>query len=291
MSWKTDAEKRFKYIAKARQELQKTLRRFNMSVYSAAIDRFFGLNTGGGKIITSVYNITHANQTGLIVATKVQEENRSLIRELIGGMLKLFGLNTKYFGAMSDITTIEPTAREKIFLSYGYDIASGNLIPGGYLYNSLASNPAAAQVVKLMNDAINAQMTLPEFQRLFKQFFQPVGSSGYIERHFMRWSYDFYQQFDRLSQLEYKNALGYEYGIYAGTLVDDSRDFCEQRNNFLYTEAEIVSWNKDTWQGKIPRQDVRTACGGYNCRHSINWISDELAATLIKRGMKLNEYR
>jgi len=292
MSWKEDANRRFAYIKRARNGLAKALASFNRAIYTTALERILGLNTdAGGKLIVSTYNITYANQTGLVVQQQIQRENRTLFDVLIRGMKRLFGLNTSYFGNMGDLRGVDLTAEQKLFLSYGYDVRQGTLIAGGYFAESLAGNPAAGQIVKLMNDAINAKMTLAEFRRTFKQFFQPAGANGAIERHFLRWSGDFYQQFDRLAQLEFKDALGLSYAIYAGTIVDDSREFCMARNNLLYTEPEILLWNGQDWQGKIPGMDVRIACGGYNCRHSLNWISDELAETLIQRGAKLNKYQ
>lgn len=291
MSWSKNAKRRFTFIDKARQALGRAFAAFNRSIYTSALEQATELNTdASGRLITDVYNITHANKTGLYISQRIVEENKGIFERLIRSMQRLFGLNTEYFGDMADVSTFEPTARERLFLTYGYDLRTGALIPGGYLANSLFGNPAASQIVKLMQDAINAKMTLAEFRRTFKAFFAPPGSPGAIERHFKRWTFDFYQQFDRLAQLEFKNELGFTHAIYAGTIVDDSRDFCMDRNNLLYTEPEIITWNFDDWQGKIPGQDVRMACGGYNCRHSLNWVSDKVARALIQRGYKLNTY-
>lgn len=291
MSWNKLAKRRFSFIDKARQALGRAFATFNRSIYTSALERITDLQTDdGGRLITSVYNITYANDTGLYINQRIVEENRGLFERLIQGMQRLFGLNSEYFGSMADVRTFEPPAQEKLFLMYGYDPRTGALISGGYLANSLFGNPASAQIVKLMQDAINAKMTLAEFRRTFKAFFLPPGKAGAVERHFNRWTYDFYQQFDRLTQLEFKNELGFTHAIYAGTIVDDSRDFCMDRNNLLYTEPEIITWNFDDWTGKIPGQDVRMACGGYNCRHSLNWVSDEVARALIQRGYKLNTY-
>lgn len=291
MSWSKNAKRRFTFIDKARQALGRAFAAFNRSIYTSALEQATELNTdASGRLITDVYNITHANKTGLYISQRIVEENKGIFERLIRSMQRLFGLNTEYFGDMADVSAFEPSARERLFLTYGYDLRTGALIPGGYLANSLFGNPAASQIVKLMQDAINAKMTLAEFRRTFKVFFAPTGSPGAIERHFKRWTFDFYQQFDRLAQLEFKNELGFTHAIYAGTIVDDSRAFCMGRNNLLYTEPEIITWNADDWQGKIPGQDVRMACGGYNCRHSLNWVSDEVARALIQRGYKLNTY-
>lgn len=287
MSWSKNAKRRFTFIDKARQALGRAFAAFNRSIYTSALEQATELNTdASGRLITDVYNITHANKTGLYISQRIVEENKGIFERLIRSMQRLFGLNTEYFGDMADVSAFEPSARERLFLTYGYDLRTGALIPGGYLANSLFGNPSASQIVKLMQDAINAKMTLAEFRRTFKAFFAPTGSPGAIERHFKRWTFDFYQQFDRLAQLEFKNELGFTYAIYAGTIVDDSREFCMDRNNLLYTEPEIISWNFDDWQGKIPGQDVRMACGGYNCRHSLNWVSDEVARALIQRGIR-----
>mgnify|MGYP000163456170 FL=1 len=57
---------------------------------------------------------------------------------------------------------------------------------------------------------------------------------------------------------------------YTGTLVRDSRPFCQSMLNRVLTETEIRDiWNTQSWAGKSTG-DPFIVRGGYRCRHT--WI-------------------
>jgi len=60
--------------------------------------------------------------------------------------------------------------------------------------------------------------------------------------------------------------LGLTSYIYYGSIIRDSRDFCVEHANKIFTEEEArLIWQKD-WQGKSG-SDPFLDRGGYNCRH------------------------
>ena len=60
--------------------------------------------------------------------------------------------------------------------------------------------------------------------------------------------------------------LGLTSYIYYGSIIRDSRDFCVEHVNQIFTEEEArLLWQKD-WQGKSG-SDPFLDRGGYNCRH------------------------
>lgn len=63
---------------------------------------------------------------------------------------------------------------------------------------------------------------------------------------------------------------GLEHFTYTGTLVRDSRPFCQSMLNKTLTEKEIRDiWNNRSWKGKSTG-DPFIVRGGYRCRHT--WI-------------------
>jgi len=68
------------------------------------------------------------------------------------------------------------------------------------------------------------------------------------------------------------NDIGVEYWEYSGGTLEDSRDFCLQRVDRVYTSEEIRTWADKDWQGKNPATNSETIFayrGGYNCIHSL----------------------
>lgn len=75
----------------------------------------------------------------------------------------------------------------------------------------------------------------------------------------------------------YTNAVAedndFEWYLYTGGLLEDSREFCIDRNNKYFHYKEIEKWgNISQWQGRMPNTDPQTIfinAGGFNCKHSL----------------------
>jgi hypothetical protein len=91
------------------------------------------------------------------------------------------------------------------------------------------------------------------------------------------------------------------YFIYQGGLINDSRDFCAAHNNKVWYYKEAFYWGEWTpSKGEYPSgyeikqidiykvpsylnypdYDPLIDRGGYNCRHSLGWISEDMAFVL-----------
>jgi hypothetical protein len=75
--------------------------------------------------------------------------------------------------------------------------------------------------------------------------------------------------------------FGMDYAVYSGGLITDSRSFCREHNNKVYSREEIADFGNwiDPKTGEVPSYisefpgyDPFTHLGGFNCRHSLNWI-------------------
>lgn len=69
--------------------------------------------------------------------------------------------------------------------------------------------------------------------------------------------------------------LGLTSYVYYGSLVRDSREFCIENANKIFTEDEIrQKWADETWQGKA-QGDPFVVRGGYNCRHHFQPVNPD----------------
>ncbi len=113
--------------------------------------------------------------------------------------------------------------------------------------------------------------------------------------------YNVYQHYDRLYNKYLALEFGMKFFVYRGGLVGDSRDFCVCHNDMVWSVDEVQEWK--TWtpsKGKYPigyliqQKDINAVptylsyhgydplvdAGGYNCRHALGFISDDLAVKL-----------
>ncbi len=127
--------------------------------------------------------------------------------------------------------------------------------------------------------------------RTFKEDLQTliVGDDNYqggLQRHYRTYAYDSYSMVDRATSNVFANELGLEAFIYGGTIVDNTREFCEKRVGKVWLVSEAKEWKDIEFQGKPKDYDPLNDLGGYNCMHSTNYISNEEA---IRRRDDLKE--
>lgn len=102
------------------------------------------------------------------------------------------------------------------------------------------------------------------------------------ERIVSRKHHDFFEVYTVGAIYQSYNAavykLGTEYGYprfkYLGGLIEESRDFCVERNGHEFTREQGWEWNDMEWKGKIPGVSFFIQVGGYNCRHYLEWVKD-----------------
>ena len=97
-----------------------------------------------------------------------------------------------------------------------------------------------------------------------------------LGRYYKGHLYDLHSQFERVASRQYAEELDLKHAVYAGTAIETTRDFCNDRVNKAYRIEQIKAWNNLQWKGKIPGVDVLIALGGYNCRHYLNYITEDL---------------
>ena len=260
------------------------------SLFALAARLIAGLDTDErGRIVFTVRNISKIGSAAVTLQAETAKVNRSILSKIYNRFLRLFGLGTKYQAIFTDPRKVEKDIAAKVFDLYGFQ--DGKQTPDGYIADILRSNPAARQIVQQMRLAVSGRVPLAKFQKDFAEFFTNA-NGGLSKRHFARFTHDLYMEFDRTLSFEYATELGTDtHAIYAGVRVRDSREFCMDRLNQIYTRTVIDSWNNLDWQGKRPG-DVKVVLGGYNCTHNLNWISADFAELWAReRGVEIDSYR
>lgn len=279
------------YIRQSEKWLQRAVRVIQNAVYGHVVRELTGFAVGrDGSMSFTVANIRRAAAVALRIEGAVKPVSDGILRRIFRRFLLLFFHNRRYF---ADLTTqsIDDIARKRVLLSYGYDADKDEVISGGYLDAVLSSAPIRQIIARQINAAIMNRTPVNEFRKSFRQFFVNPAGTGYLDRHFLRFTHDLFMQVDRQIKNTYADQLGLEHFIYAGTAVDDTRPFCTARLNRTYTLDKADEWEDQDWQGKIPGVPVMQQLGGYNCRHTAMFISEEMAKMLEKQsGQPVNGF-
>lgn len=226
-----------------------------------------------------------------------------VLNQIVQGTSKIAKLSTDYFSVIlsgnlpARFDKIVASADKLINLKIGLD--GGKLTRGGFLQSFFNSNTIGIEIKQMTSKAVTSNMNMKDYVKLLKEKIVGIDrAAGVMEKQFERYAYDLYQQYDAAYNLMLGNEFGFNYFIYQGGLILDSRDFCAAHNNKVWSKEESESWV--TWtpaQGEYPegyevkQKDIYAVPsylgyvgydplidrGGFNCRHALGWISDELA--------------
>ena len=273
-------QKREAEAEKAKKATEAQVRILQAFGYTAVIEwAIQNLDTEEGKFKATARNLGRVSGLYRVLGDWQTRYKGSMLGTVLDWAGRIFGANEAYFDSFEDITeTITDKARRLTLQRWGYD--GEKLIPGGY-FESLFNNQTIAQrTASLVNQAILQKTSLADFQKLFKSVFVGAPGMGMLERHWRVNSFDLFFRLDRQINLLYANELGLSYAIYSGTLEEDSRRFCIDRVNKVFSREEIEAWSKLDWSGKNKYYEPYTDLGGHNCRHHLSFISDTLAEKL-----------
>lgn len=228
-----------------------------------------------------------------------------LLPELSGSIGALSKLNNKYFLAIASedmlkrFDKVVSGARELTDLRFG--LKGGKFVRGGPL-EDLFSQFGGTEVKQIMSKAVSGGLGRKEFIKQMRGFVTGTKDKpGISERKWKQFAFDVYQQYDASYNKKIAEEFDLKYFIYQGGLIDDSRDFCAAHNNKVWTTKEAEEWpewtpakgeyppgyevkaknlyEKPSYMG-YPGYNPLIDRGGYNCRHQIGYISEELAFKL-----------
>jgi hypothetical protein len=286
-------------IEKRTSKLEALVKRYERALYDASnqvvdsLDITFTVE-GRKSIEPTAKNMRKAT-SGLVkqLERTIQAIKRSILAEIFLTIKEIIANTIKFKVAQGNaVSKAQQTdALDIVFTRYGYSYKTGKIIKGGYLDAITDMTPVISRVSGDMIKAIQAGQGLNEFKNQFRAQFLGATNSGYLSSYFNRWARDIYQQADAVSNLQLAQELGQEFAIYGGTAKDNTRCFCLERINNVYSRVEIESWNNKQWTGKIKGGNVLIDRGGYNCRHILNWVTEETANAILKaRSKEINQY-
>jgi len=130
--------------------------------------------------------------------------------------------------------------------------------------------------------AVSSNMGLKELRKETADLIKGTPQrAGIVRKHYIDTGvYDLLSVQDNVVNKVYADQLGLNHFVYSGGEMKTTRDFCKARDGKVYTEEEVLSWQSRDWQGKNPNLSIFDAVGGYNCRHVLAPISQELAEAL-----------
>lgn len=268
---KAGAERR-RVIEKSEDRLRYALKRLQRQLNAfIAKEVISSLKTGkDGKILSNSNNAAR-----LKASERIRKQVSFVIdKELRGILNKEFkvidNVNDKYYKLFDPDAKIKKKAHQKAR-------KLSNMFKRSVL-NSMSFNQQLSQIIAT---GIKEELTPKELNTQIRESVEGDDKLGIIENHF--WKQDGFEQFQvhaRTVSNTYANGLDLDYGIYAGGEIKTTRELCDRLNGNVYTREEFIQIGMEDWQGKKKDNVFVRDCGGYNCRHNIDWISKGVAVRL-----------
>jgi len=193
--------------------------------------------------------------------------------------------------------------KTKVLIDAKVGLRAEKMIRGGFISSVFRDDPTGLLNLKReMSRAVTSQMSMKEFIGVIKENVRGTPEKlGSLQRQFQRFAYDTYQQYDRAYNKKLAEEFDLKYFVYEGGLIKDSRDFCAAHDGKVWSIEESESWKDWTPdKGEYPPNyeikakdtsvvpsyidfagyDPLVDCGGYNCRHVLGFIPDDLAEKL-----------
>lgn len=103
---------------------------------------------------------------------------------------------------------------------------------------------------------------------------------GKLQKYYQQFMWDEIVQMERVENNFYAKELELNWFIYKGGLIETSRPFCIKRDGKLFNRSDAKKWRFDPTLPQPETSDTYqplVELGRWNCRHWLNWITDEQA--------------
>ncbi|MEL6802421.1 MAG: hypothetical protein AAFO91_01390 [Bacteroidota bacterium] len=236
-----------------------------------------------GNIVASVGNVRITNRLNQVFAEFRRDRQRSIISRFIASLRKIFRLNSRYFAKVRRGGPHDKIV-STILSTLGYNVDSKTVKNGSWLDELTRFGVVRQSIFRRVTSSVLGALPIETLKKTISDLLK--AGKGIFSQFFSRQTRDIFARVDRQTQNLYANELGLDFAFYSGTVKDNTRSFCRARALNVYTREEVESWQNQNWVGKIPGTDVKETCGGYNCRHHLSWVTQEVAENLGR----INQY-
>lgn len=243
------------------------------------------LDTIDGRIVNNLKNKRLLSAINAVFAAYVAKEGREILRTVVKGVDEIIRFNRRYYqntvrGAAGDagLADVEKSIRRTMNAWLGIE-KNGVVAENGYL-DKLVKDATVQNEIKdlVLKDMVTREGQATTRKKLATLIEGKEGELGALEKYHKAFVQDTFSVADRVVGLEFAEKMGYDFAAYEGGLIKTSREFCIKHNGKVYHRDEIAEF--DPKEAKPPDYNPYTDCGGYNCRHHLNWVPYELAVEM-----------
>lgn len=287
------AEARREFIEKRKSILDKKISAIERKIYDVVFKKIIAeLDKSDGRIVSSNGNIDIANSIDKVFRDINNNEYLEIIKGFGSDLQGVLSLNDKYYEIVeADKVRLERVAKEvNSIMRKRLGLTKENgLIKNGYLDRLITDDALKRKVKNATLKAVTSNVSYSDFNTEIKNMVQGSSTTdGELKKYFNTFAFDTYNSLNRTAASLYATKLNLRAFIYAGGRIDSSRCFCDKNNGKVFTTEEAQDWKNmlndecgPLWnESKDGIYNPLVEMGGYNCRHTADFISNTLAIRL-----------
>jgi hypothetical protein len=299
------------YIFRAEGLISKELVAFQNQVLTELVKTMSGLlDISDGVILNTPKNYRIVSEFERVISELGDMNANKLTGRIITSANKIGDFNTDYFkltvsgDMLKRFDKVVSATNAKMLGRLGY--IKDRVVSGGFLDSFARVDDMVTGVNELVIKAVTSQSNMSTLISGLEEYITGGDNMGAMERKLKGFAHDIYQQYDASYSVNMADEFGLNYFIYMGGVIEDTRDMCREFNNMIFNKDEVDFWK--TWTpakayriSEFKQKDVYAVPsyinyagynplsdrGGYNCRHSLAWISDEMALKQKNRWYKV----
>jgi hypothetical protein len=244
------------------------------------------LSSLSGKEFSSAEELKVISKIEKAVKDFSIETNSAILKEYTASATSLGDLNMAYFATMFDdpkrLDLIKQKTQESLNKRLGLN-EDGSLKKSGFVDKMIADKSIQAEVVRETKKAISNNYDVNMLKDSFKKIIVGTEDSvGIFERHYNTFAKDILNTIDNSNSKIFADELGLKHAYYSGGLMKSSRPFCIKHNGKIFTQDQIDNFKndpliQDMYGANIDEYDPNELPGGYGCKHSLDYITADLA--------------
>ena len=231
-----------------------------------------------GLILNNSFNRNLIVNVDKLFTDYGKKNNVEVLASMVAGVNSILDFNNDYYSFGAKPAELLPLKKKVIEQTRGWlGIDGGTTTENGYLSTLIKSDIVKNQIKDFALKSVTGQQGWADAKRNLQTLIDgdKDGSLGALQKYHRNFAYDLFSQVDRATAKTYADDLKFEFAIYEGGLIETSREFCKKHNGNVYHKSEIMEF--DPKVAKQPNYNPFVDCGGYSCRHTLNWIPNSLA--------------
>lgn len=256
---------KLRFIDQAAADLEKATTAAERQMLAEIVTIIAALEQKGGTVLTSTKNLTFASALKeALEQILLDSKYIQAVRDYAKAMDTLAEMNIKYYAGAEDYAaSAEFAALTAVNKRQAVDLLLGGAIDREFY----------TPIISAITQGVSTNVGYTEMNRTIRDLV--IGSdaqNGRLSRYVGQIAYDTMAVADRTYSRQVADEVGIDFFAFVGGVIDDTREWCAQRNGGTWHRKEVEKWASQDWQGKNKQTNSSTIfvlLGGYNCKHSL----------------------